>query len=97
MKVSKKTVETVSIRLTEAEVRRILIDAIKAHGHDVKPDQINIRRGDEGELEVSVEVVTETGDALKPKRKTAGALFVPSPEYDEAVQRALGGHERHTA
>lgn len=82
MKVSKKTVETVSIRLTEADVRRILVDAIKAHGHDVKPDQLNIRRGDEGELEVSVEAVTEVGGEPKPKTKRSKVPTVPGTLLD---------------
>lgn len=97
MKVSKKTVETVSVRLTEADVRLALCDFIKLNGHDgVRPDQIQIHIED-GEITASVETVIETGDAPKPKRKKAESVFVPVPEYDETVQRALGGHERYLA
>lgn len=68
MKVSKKTVETVSVRLTEADVRLALCDFIKLNGHDgARPDQILIHIED-GEITASVETVTETGGAPKTKR-----------------------------
>lgn len=73
MKVHKKTVETVSIKLTEADIYRALAEYIKNHdGSVVSPSEITIRRGDDGEYEASVELTRETGDT-KPKAKKVKA------------------------